>query len=203
MRRAVPLLLSLSALLTLGCQATTRPALKALDRSVVLGGQSVEAAALCSNGGCRGAKRVRFELGRGETVERPQPEVPYVHGGEVYVLPGDTFTVTGDLQGDRLVNLRKVADGEKPANRVTVRFGQSGDRENPLMVLLVESTLARNLSYQATVVPLGRPEHEPTSVCPVPAGAGTAEAWPFPIEALVMRELRLFDTTEQHATACR
>lgn len=196
--------LAVSLLATLGgCAATgPMPPLRALDRSAVLGVPAPDDGRVCTRQECRPERNVRYALGKGRTVERRQPALPYVHNGDVYVVPGDAFTLTGDIEGERLVNLRLVKPGEKPAHRISVRFGQAGDGENPLMVLLVDSTLPRALGYQATVVPLGKDEHEPTSTCPVRAGRGAQEAWTFPIDVLVMRDLYLFDPATQHA-ACK
>ncbi|MCI0573474.1 MAG: hypothetical protein L0Y66_22245 [Myxococcaceae bacterium] len=185
-----------------GCQSSTRALTgTGLTQHVALQ-QTRDGESACEEGLCRPARLVRFALGKGSSVERQQPELPYVHADAIYVLPGDDFTVTGDIEGDRLVHLRLVRPGEKPAHSLAVRFGQSGDGAEPVMLLLLDSKLPQSLTYQATIVPLGRDAHEPTSTCPLRARAGGSEAWPFPIELLVMRELRL-EAPSLHHAPCR
>jgi hypothetical protein len=203
MSRVAPFLLMLavgSGCLTAG--PTTGPQGLAMD--VAMGGSGpADVAQLCERNACRPTRRVRFELGKGRSVDRDQPPLPYVREGAIFVLPGDDFSVTGDIEGDRLVNLRRVLPGETPPHALSIRFGQAGDRrEGPVMMLLLDSKLPLGLAYEASIVPLAGSRHEPTSTCPLRAGQGTREMWPFPIEVLVMRELRLF-RPQEHQAACR
>jgi hypothetical protein len=195
----VPLLLALLVALC-ACQTpATAMNAQGLDLPTALNRAPTEDAEVCQAELCRPVRLVRFSVGMGRTVDRRQPALPYVHDDAVYVVPGDDFQVTGDIEGERLVHLRLVRPGEKPAHAVSIRFGQMNERQDPMMMLLVDSRLPLALDYQATIVPLGRDVHEPTSTCPVRARGGASEVWPFPIELRVMRELRLVPPAAQQA----
>src|SRR5262249_39223338 len=111
----------------------------------------------CARWRCRPDTRVKLD-----TPEGPREVVVaravYTDGALLRIVPGEKLTVTGDVQGDRLVNLRLV---ETPSARdvLLVSFEQKAlGTGKPAMILNVENRFARNVKYRAGMQLLDRKE---------------------------------------------
>ena len=201
MSRVPPALL----LLLLGaCRSAAPPAAAAPSPAAQAARPSFEQ--LCATQPCRPAGRVNLWV-EGREISREAPPSPYVYRDAVYVFAGDDFSVTGDIEGDRLVHVRRVEAGEKPALELHVKFEQrrAEDGTAPMMLTL-QSGLPRSLKYRAFMVPVSGDgslnDFVPTSSCPVRAGLMTFESWPHPIDTLVLGELHFVDDAGEAGSAC-
>ena len=157
----------------------------------------------CALTACRAPRTVTLVLDEEREMRQELPPFPYVYQDVVYVVPGDDFRVTGEVQGDRLVNLRVVKEGESPPHALRVRFSQEVESGTSLrMVLALDSTLPRALRYRASVLAAESKGFQPTASCPVPPGKSAYESWPQPLRTLVLENLRLVDVAEGSPPVC-
>ncbi|MBF5045345.1 hypothetical protein FGE12_23270 [Aggregicoccus sp. 17bor-14] len=159
----------------------------------------------CAVTACRPPHTVTVVLDETREMRQELPPFPYVYKDVIYVVPGDDFRVTGDIEGDRWVHLRYVPEGEAaPPHALRIRFGQEGAEGGArMMVLSIESTLPRALKYTALMLPAEANAFAPTSSCPVLAGRAAFESWSQPLRTLVMDELRLVDLPPGAETRCQ
>jgi hypothetical protein len=153
---------------------------------------------------CREPRTVTLVLDEEREMRQELPPFPYVYRDVVYVVPGDDFRLTGEVQGDRLVKLRVVKEGESPPQALRIRFSQEVESgTSMLMVLAVDSTLSRALRYTVSMLPAeSAGGFQPTSSCPVPPGRSVYESWPQPLRTLVLEDLRLVDLAPGSAAKC-
>ena len=207
MSRALPLLLLLAA----ACRTPAAPAPPADAAGKPAPPQAQKpppqqqptAEQACALTVCRPPRTVTLVLDEEREMRQQLPPFPYVYQDVIYVMPGDDFRVTGEVQGDRLVNLRVVKEGESPPHALRVRFSQeveSGTTHH--MVLALDSTLPRALRYAASMLPAEGPGFQPTRSCPVLAGKSAYESWQQPLRTLVLENLRLVDVAEGGPPVC-
>jgi hypothetical protein len=142
----------------------------------------------CARWKCRPDTKVRLEVPEGN-AEIPVGRSPYSDGTLVRILAGERLVITGDVQGDQLVNLRVV---DVPAARdvLLLTLEQKKIGEKPSMVLKVENRFARNVKYRAGMEVLRRKGFASTSSCAVMAGKMGFEMWPHPIVSVLMKDFR-------------
>ena len=153
---------------------------------------------------CREPRTVTLVLDEEREMRQELPPFPYVYRDVVYVVPGDDFRLTGEVQGDRLVKLRVVKEGESPPLALRIRFSQEVESgTSMLMVLALDSTLPRALRYTVSMLPAeSAGGFQPTSSCPVLPGRSVYESWPQPLRTLVLEDLRLVDLAPGSAAKC-
>ena len=208
MSRALPLLLLLAA----ACRTPAAPAPPADAAGKPAPPQAQKpppqqqptAEQACALTVCRPPRTVTLVLDEEREMRQELPPFPYVYRDVIYVVPGDDFRVTGEVQGDRLVNLRVVKEGESPPHALRIRFSQeveSGSTHH--MVLALDSTLPRALRYSVSMLPAeSAGSFQPTSSCPVLPGRSVYESWPQPLRTLVLEDLRLVDLAPGSAPKC-
>jgi hypothetical protein len=167
----------------------------------------------CARSVCRTeAKPMRLRTPEGTTITLMTERFPYADGGRVSIFPGETFVVEFDdarrVNQPRFVSLTDKID-DKPGitlaptgSKPTMSFELKQDADGPSMMLVTKSTLDAIVKFDATMyVPTGdgmRSEH--TSTCPVIAGGGSFETWPFPIGMLVLSNFRVLPKDTKNFT---
>jgi hypothetical protein len=106
----------------------------------------------CGKVPCRAATTLELRLQDGRTVSLKFSRRPWILGVAV-LLPGESVVLTGDVEGDRLVKLRRgcameqvIKPGAGPANLLTFRFEQGG----PLNPEPHHSTLTVSSTFPGT-----------------------------------------------------
>jgi hypothetical protein len=145
----------------------------------------------CARWKCRPATPVKLETPEGP-FETTVGRTVYSDGQVVRILPGEKLVVTGDVQGDKLVNLR-VLDAPAERDVLLLSFEQKKLRDTPSMVLRVDNRFARNLKYRAGMELPRRKGFKVTSSCAVMAGKFGLELWDHPIVSIMMRDLRFLE----------
>jgi hypothetical protein len=204
MSRAPLLLLLLAAACRTAAPAPPAPAAKA-DAAAPAAQQPEQPTAeqACAVTACRPARTVTLVLDEEREMRQELPPFPYVYRDVVYLVPGDDFRLTGEVQGDRLVNLRVVPEGESPPHVLRVRFSQEVESGTSLrMVLALDSTLPRALRYRASVLAAESKGFQPTPSCPVPPGKSSYESWPQPLRTMVLEDLQLVDVAPGSTPKC-
>jgi hypothetical protein len=146
----------------------------------------------CARWKCRPETEVRLETPKGllrATVNR----TVYTDGKLLRLVAGETLAITGDVQGDQLVNLRLV---ESPGDTDVLIFHleQRKLKTAPSMVLHVQNRFRRNVKYRASMQIPERKGYYHTSSCPVLAEKQAFEMWPNAIISLLIKDLRLVTT---------
>lgn len=149
----------------------------------------------CARWKCRPAGRVELSTPKGRLVVTEGRTV-YSDGEVARILAGETFAITGDVQGDRLVNLR-LADDKADKDVLLLKFEQRPLKKEPAMVLTVTNRFGRNLKYRASMETPERKGFYKTSSCPVRPGASSFEMWPHPIISLMLREIHFIEAGGQ------
>lgn len=96
--------------------------------------------------------------------------------------------MTGDVQGDRLINLRVIPQAEAAKDALLFNFAETPIGGKPAMVLKVTNHFSRPLKYHAGMQLLGHRGVTPTSSCPVRAGLLAFETWPHPIVFMLVKD---------------
>jgi hypothetical protein len=199
------LLLPLLPLALLACRTAPPSPAPSKQPSPPAAGEAPSPEQACRETACRPPRTVTLLLDEEREMRQELPPFPYVYRDVVYVEPGDDFRVTGDLErgedGDRLVRLRVVEEGETPPHALHLRFAQEVEsRASHMMMLSVESALPRTLRYDLSMLPAGGGGWRRTRSCPVPPGKAVFETWPQPLRTLVLSDLRF--VAEGEAPRC-
>lgn len=109
-----------------------------------------------------------------------------VQDDEIRVTPGTTVCVRLKVVGDTVVPVA-VVDKFDPADTLVVRMWQSS--EHDATYLDIHNPLAGFLRYRAWIRRAGGVQFEYTDTCAVVDQLNAFEQWPYPIEALVMRDM--------------
>jgi len=145
----------------------------------------------CARWKCRAPSRVELATPKGRLVVTEGRTV-YSDGEVARILAGESFAITGDVQGDRLVNLRVAGDNAEK-DVLLLKFEQRPLGNEPAMILTVTNRFPRNVKYRASMQTPERKGFYKTSSCPVMAGRQTFEMWPHPIISLMLREVHFID----------
>jgi hypothetical protein len=145
----------------------------------------------CARWKCRPDTQVKLETPDG-SYETTVGRTVYSDGAVVRILAGEKLVLTGDVQGDQLVNLR-LADAPAEHDVLLLSFEQKKIRDKPSMVLQVDNRFARNVKYRAGMELPTRKGFKSTSSCPVMAGKFGLELWPNPIVSLMMKDFRFVE----------
>ena len=204
MSRAPLLLLLLAAACRSAAPASPAPGAKAdAPAPAAAPPEQPTAEQACAVTTCRPPRTVTLVLDEEREMRQELPPFPYVYRDVVYLVPGDDFRLTGEVQGDRLVNLRVVPEGESPPHVLRVRFSQEVESGTSLrMVLALDSTLPRALRYRASMLAAESQGFQPTGSCPVLPGKSSYESWAQPLRTMVLEDLRLVDVAPGSTPPC-
>ena len=146
---------------------------------------------MCEHTVCQRNIHVVLKQKDGKTYDQTFGVFPgVVQGMGITVVAGQTVHVEADVSGDRLVNL-KAADTVVHADKtITATLTQD---QNGGMMLSLTNPFARPLKFDMGMMPLDTDGLYKTSSCPVIAGGGSFEMWPYPIFQLVLGNARLLD----------
>jgi len=145
----------------------------------------------CARWKCRPETRVKLETPEGN-YETTVGRTVYSDGTVVRILAGEKMVVTGDIQGEQLVNLR-VADAAADRDVLLLSFEQKKLKSGPSMILRVDNRFPRNVKYRAGMELPTRKGFKGTSSCAVMAGKFGLEMWPHPIVSIMMKDFRFID----------
>jgi hypothetical protein len=151
----------------------------------------------CARWKCRPPTIVRLDMPQG-WYEITVGRSAYVDGKVVRIVAGETLAVTGDIQGDQLVNLRLV-DPPGDSNVLLLHFEQKKLKNEPSMILQVHNRFPRPVKYRATMQMPERNGFHETRSCPVRNGKAAFELWPHAIISLLLNDVRFVDNA---AMAC-
>ena len=164
----------------------------------------VSLARACARSVCRTeVKDLRLVTPDGEPVVIKTELFPYADGGRVSIFTGEAFVVDfADSRGvanphftqllDRLEDTRGLKFAA-PGTRPTMSFQLRQDADGPDTMLITNSTLNAVVKFDAEIfvpTPDGVMSMH-TSTCPVIAGGGANETWPYPIAMVVLSNFRV------------
>jgi hypothetical protein len=114
-------------------------------------------------------------------------------------LPGETLFVEGDVEGDKLVNLRAVPKIIDPTRTLKFEFSRPGE----LTMLKMTNGFPQVVKLHADMRIPGHEQWRHTSTCPMgPDGWTSFESWPHPISGLTLKDFRLLGADIEKAGAC-
>ena len=152
---------------------------------------------MCEHTVCQRNLHVVMKQKDGKTYDKTFDVFPgVVQEFGITVVAGQTVHVEADVSGDSLVNLKAVDAIVHPGRTITATLTQE---QNGGMMLSVKNPFARQLKFDMGMMPLGTDGLYKTSSCPVIAGGGSFEMWPYPIFQLVLGNARLLDSTSSMA----
>lgn len=164
------------------------------------GAAAADPAGLCRSVPCRPAKKIKLRVEEGQVLKTKAPRTPYVHEGAVQIIPGETLYIEAEIDGDRLINLRRVKRPQRPKVTLELRLQQPGKARADLgMMLTIGNPFKRALRYKASFLPAGADDPasatpKPTSTCPIAPRMKSHESWPHPILRLYLSDFILVDT---------
>jgi hypothetical protein len=166
--------------------------------SVVGSGGSESSAATagetCSVAQCAYNVRVVLKEKNGRVFDKTFDAVPVVQESIVSVYAGTTVYFEADIDGGRLVNLKRVAAINNPTKTVATTLTQ--DEKSGMMVLSTQNPFGKPLRIRMGMMPLAHDGLVKTSSCPVMAHGGGFEMWPYPIFQVVLGNMRLLEQGE-------
>jgi hypothetical protein len=146
----------------------------------------------CARWKCRPDTPVSLEMPDGNKYQTTVGRTVYSDGKVVRILAGEKLAITGDVQGDQLVNLR-LSDPPGERDVLLLSFEQNKLKDHPSMILQVENHFTRPLKYRASMEVPERKGFSSTSSCPVVAGKSGYELWPRPIISVMMKDFRFLE----------
>lgn len=161
---------------------------------------AADPAGLCRSVPCRPAKKIKLRVEEGRVFQGKAPRMPYVQDGAVQIIPGETLFIEAEVDGDRLINLRRVKRPQKPKVTLELRLSQPGKARADLgMMLTIGNPFKRALRYKASFLPASSDDPasatpKPTSTCPISPRMKSHESWPHPILRLYLSDFVLVDT---------
>jgi hypothetical protein len=142
-----------------------------------------------------GPVHVTLDNGQVGTIDSDYP-LPIVDHDIVFVFPGATIYVTGDVEGGKITNLRAVEQPQKLENVFRLHlFQESGQ---PATFLTITNYFRVPVKYRASMRLPSAQNLLSTSTCPVQAGGVAArESWPHAIFQLALHDFEVLDPTSK------
>ncbi|MDP2922635.1 MAG: hypothetical protein Q8O30_02795 [Candidatus Omnitrophota bacterium] len=133
---------------------------------------------------------LKLHIDKENYYEASYDKIPYVHNGDIYLFPGESFGADVDIKDNKIVSLKYQKDPQKAdiALRFTQEIKEDGSQ---IMILKIESKLKQKLYLDAKTAIPGKKGIFKTSILPVEPGLIGYESWPHPIVQLVLTNLRL------------
>jgi hypothetical protein len=141
----------------------------------------------CARWKCRDTTHVHLDTPDGP-FDTEIGRSPYCDGVVARILPGEHLTLTGDVQGDQLMNLRVVDAEETAPDVLAMSFKQKSIGGQPSMMFSIHSTFKRVLKYHAGMQLPGKNGFRATSTCTIGPNMSAFETWPGGIVSLLLRE---------------
>ncbi|MGN6514002.1 MAG: hypothetical protein ACTHKZ_10595 [Lysobacteraceae bacterium] len=144
---------------------------------------------MCRLTTCQHGLHVALKQQDGTLFEKTYDVFPaIVQEAGILVVAGQTVYVEADVEDGRLVNLRAVDAVVHPEKTITAHLEQSADGG---MLLTLRNPFKAALKFRMGMMPLASDALYATSSCPVVAGGGSYEMWPYPIFQVLLGEGRL------------
>lgn len=152
---------------------------------------------MCEQTACRRNVRIRLQQEDGSYFDRTFEIFPgVVQPMGITVVAGETVYLEADVAGDTLANIRAVDDIRNPNKTIVAHFEQA---DHGGMMLSLRNPFDRPLKFRMAIMPLDREDLYKTSSCPVIAGGGSYEMWPYPIFQVLLMEPRFLVSAGQMA----
>jgi hypothetical protein len=122
--------------------------------------------------------------------EQKVGKIPYVHRDSVYLLKGDEFGLTLDIQNNTVRSVKYQKDLKKADLTLTLTQEVQPDG-NAFMMLHIHNNTKHTLDLDALMTV---PDHKgvaKTTILAVQPGLSGFETWPHPIVQLVLRNIRI------------
>lgn len=148
---------------------------------------------LCAVAQCAHDVHIVIRRKDGSTFDKTFPVLPVVQQSMVSIYPGMTVNFEADLDGDRLVNLKLVKEIANPAKTITAKLSQD---EKVGMMLSTSNPFDKDLRIRMGMMLLDGEDLLRTSSCPVVAGGGGYELWPYPLFQVIFADMRLIEHTD-------
>jgi hypothetical protein len=146
---------------------------------------------MCEHTVCQRNLHVVLKQKDGKTYDQTFGVFPgIVQDMGITVVAGQTIFVEAELSGDQLVNMKAVDAVVHPNKTITATLTQNKDGA---MMLSLANPFPKPLKFDMGMMPLDTDGLYKTSSCPVIAGGGAFEMWPYPIFQLVLGNARLLD----------
>ncbi len=152
---------------------------------------------MCAETKCQRNLRVVLKQKDGATYDKTFAVFPAtVQGFGVAVVAGQTLYIEADIVGDKLTNYRSVDAVTDPNITITAKLEQMKDGG---MMLSLHNPFNKAIKFNMGIMPLDSDGLYKTSSCPVIAGGGSYETWPYPIFQLVLGNGRLMEPSDTMA----
>ena len=133
---------------------------------------------------------LKLHIDKEHFYEEKLPKLPFVHEGDVYLLKGDAFGLTLDVQ-DNAIRAVKYQPDVKKAD-VTLKFTQEVDADGTAMMMLhIHNNTKQPLDVDALMTVPNKKGIAKTNILTVQPGLSGFESWPHPIIQLVLRNIRI------------
>jgi len=147
---------------------------------------------VCQQTKCRNPLTVKVAQGEGY-FEEQIPKAPYVYGGQVSIVAGETLYISAKEDGGKLVGMAVVENVDQQEKAIALEFRQLADHSGRPMLLIVKNPYKKHLKYRGFIHPAGKKAFYSTSLCPVIPGGRVFEEWPNPIIQLLLTDFHLVD----------
>jgi hypothetical protein len=144
---------------------------------------------LCKRVGCAFDIQVVLKQKDGSVFDKSYHVVPVVQPGGVSVYAGQSILFEADMQGDHLGNFKLIKSIEHPEKTISATLEQSSDNS---MKLSLRNPFKQHLKIAMSIMLPDRGDLLiKTSSCPVVAGGGGYELWPYPVFLVSLSDMRL------------
>jgi hypothetical protein len=132
---------------------------------------------------------LKLQVDKEHFYEEKLPKIPFVHGGDVYLVKGDEFGLAVDIQ-DNAIRAVKYQPEIKSAD-VTLKFTQEVQADGTAMMMLVIRNRTKQTLYMDALMTVPNKKGvAKTNVLPIEPGLSGYESWPHAIIQLVLRNIR-------------
>jgi hypothetical protein len=151
--------------------------------------------AFCQHAACQ--RNVVVELREpGESVYKKTFDLmpPSVQPMMLTLFPGQSIEAAASFKDGQFTGWRPVAEAGPDDVRMSFRFSQDEKAPHPMLLMIVNKG-SKNIKLDLGQM---RPQDEDpmrTSSCPVLAGKGDVEFWPYPIVELLVGTPKLVDVS--------
>ena len=120
--------------------------------------------------------------------------IPYVFANDVYLFCGESFGINATIEKEKIVSISYQRETEKADVEFTFSQEKTDDGKGMTM-LVIRNRLKKRLYVDALMTIPEKTGVFRTSILPLEPGLSGYESWPHPIGQLVLRNLRLEETT--------
>lgn len=139
------------------------------------------------------AKKVEIIINGSLNYIVDYPERPCVDDNIVNLIPGEKLFIEAELDGKKLVNLKRVERIVRRDRTLVFEFNQKKDPKALAMYLLIKNPFEHTLKYSAEIQPYGKEEFFKTATAPILPKKYVYEVWLEPVLRILLENFELTD----------